>query len=261
MGEMVYVLTSLVEKKEWRPVAVVDGNSLDVANQWVAVSKNNDWIPLEMNDMSLTGLGDMPGGTNFKPLPTPTVDESMQSLQAANARLVRIVQQLAEKYDDKAVLKALQQLPKPKTGAGKVDIDWKKNMYGKFKLTVEHSWHEQGDEIDTDEDVNESNWNLLIVNAFDTTKEQSGQPGKWVGSAEFVLRHGDLESCNTEVDKEYHRQGIATAMYQFAEGFTGHATSPHNEQSPAGRALWQQRGRPFGGRRSSLLRKHDQSNT
>jgi GNAT superfamily N-acetyltransferase len=133
-----------------------------------------------------------------------------------------------------------------KEGAGPVHIDWDNNMYGKFKLTVEYAWHEYGDEIDTDADVNENNWNLLIVNAFDTTKKQGELPGKWVGSAEFVLRHGDLESCNTEVTEEYRRQGIATAIYQFAEGFTGYATSPHNEQSPAGQGLWKQKGRPFG---------------
>jgi 2'-5' RNA ligase/GNAT superfamily N-acetyltransferase len=152
----------------------------------------------------------------------------------------------AARVEGQPTAKGEDRVTQTRTGAGPVNIDWDKNMYGKFKLTVEHSWHEHGDPIDDEEDVNESNWNLLIVNAFDTTVKQKGQPGKWVGSAEFVLRHGDLESCNTEVDSHYWRQGIATAMYQFAEGFTGHGTSPHNEQSPAGRGLWQQKNRPFG---------------
>jgi GNAT superfamily N-acetyltransferase len=87
---------------------------------------------------------------------------------------------------------------------------------------------------------------LLVVNAFDTKKKQKGLPGKPVGSADFVLRGGRLESSDTEVDKNYWRQGIATALYQYAEGLTGFQIKPHMTQSPAGRALWQQKNRPFG---------------
>jgi 2'-5' RNA ligase/GNAT superfamily N-acetyltransferase len=143
----------------------------------------------------------------------------------------------------------------PKSAAGAVDIDWKRSMFEHFKLVPEFSWHEAGDDTSEDEEIGESNWNLMVVNAFDTTKKQKGQPGKWVGSADFVLRHGNLESANTEVDKSYWRQGIATAMYQYAEGFTGFKVTPHLTQSEAGRALWQQKDRPFGKNSAVDVRK------
>jgi GNAT superfamily N-acetyltransferase/2'-5' RNA ligase len=134
----------------------------------------------------------------------------------------------------------------PKSAAGAVNIDWKNSMFEHYKLVPEYSWHEAGDKTDEDIEIGEDNWNMLVVSAFDTTKNQVGLPGKWVGSADFVMRGGQLESSNTDVDKSYWRQGIATAMYQYAEGLTGFRIKPHLTQSDAGRALWQQKGRPFG---------------
>lgn len=46
----VFVLTS-VEGKEERPVAVVDNEKM--AEDWVKQNKSNNWIPFEMNDLSL----------------------------------------------------------------------------------------------------------------------------------------------------------------------------------------------------------------
>jgi hypothetical protein len=109
---MVYVLTTRVEK-EWRPVAVVDEANRDTAEQWAAATKNNDWVPLEMNDLSLTDLGNLP--TTFKPLPMGERSETaMKTLEATNTKLIGIIEQLAERYKDKNILKVIQKI---KTGS------------------------------------------------------------------------------------------------------------------------------------------------
>lgn len=109
---MVYVLTGL-ENKTYRPVAVVD--NVDVADEWAKLNKNNDWTPLEMNDMSLTDIG----GRNFpfRPQPPSSIeDKAMRAMEAAktlektNQQLVGIIEQLAKKYKDADVLQAVKQL-------------------------------------------------------------------------------------------------------------------------------------------------------
>jgi GNAT superfamily N-acetyltransferase len=145
-----------------------------------------------------------------------------------------------------------------KGAAGPVKIE--EDMYKNFKLKLEYSWHEYGDDVD------DGDWNMVIVNAFDTTKSGKagftfGEDGKWAGSAEFVIQDGHLRSANTEVEKEYQRQGLATAMYVFAEEEIGMKTVPHNDQTPAGQKLWRQKDRPFGMSWASALLKRTAGNS
>ena len=112
----VYVLTTL-EGKEWRPVAVVDESLKGAADQWADASAHNDWIPLEMNDLFLTAMGDLP--IEFKPTPPVPQNEQIQSimnsvaeLRGNNERLVGIIEQLAERYTDKDILTAVQKFKK-----------------------------------------------------------------------------------------------------------------------------------------------------
>jgi len=133
-----------------------------------------------------------------------------------------------------------------KTGAGPVDVDYGSGMYKNFKLELEYGYHEYGDPTDPDLEIDENNWNLVTVRAFDTTQKGLTAQGKYAGSVDFVLRNNKLQSANTEVEPEYRRQGLATAMYMYAEEVVGHYVVPHSDRSPAGFGLWQQKNRPFG---------------
>lgn len=107
-----YVLTTMVEKRVWQPVAVVD--SIEVAEEWKSYDKKfNDWVPFDLNDVGNTDLAEnrhMP----FKPkAPTPVGDranEAAQSLQRSNDQLISIVEQLATRYKDKDIMKVIKQL-------------------------------------------------------------------------------------------------------------------------------------------------------
>jgi GNAT superfamily N-acetyltransferase/RNA:NAD 2'-phosphotransferase (TPT1/KptA family) len=138
--------------------------------------------------------------------------------------------------------------------AAKVHIDYDKDMYKNFKFKLDYSYHDLGDPTDEDREIGSDNWNLLIVYAFDTTKKEKGMFGRYAGAVEFVLRNGFLQSCNTSILPEYRRQGLATAMYTFAEGSTGLETIPHSSQSSEGNAFWRQKDRPFGKNSSAAQR-------
>lgn len=103
-----------------------------------------------------------------------------------------------------------------------------------LELIASHDWHECGDEVD------EGDWNMLVVYAK--------LEGKQVGWAEFIIKDGYLLPNNVEVNPEFRRKGIASAMYVFAEQETGLKARPHNIQSPEGHALWNQKDRKFGAR-------------
>jgi hypothetical protein len=102
MSNVVYVLTSLMEGNEWRPVAVVTNEH--VAEQWIQSGKDNDWILFELGDLSTTGLskGQV---TDFKPKPTQPTEKAMRdtisNLQTANAELKGLVDQLVERLKSK----------------------------------------------------------------------------------------------------------------------------------------------------------------
>lgn len=66
------------------------------------------------------------------------------------------------------------------------------------------------------------------------------------GYVEFVHQRGKLRACNLEVATAFRRQGLATAMYVFAETHTGMRAVPHDDQSADGQAFWAQNKRPFG---------------
>lgn len=89
---MLYVLTTKLEGKQgYGPVAVVDDEH--VANEWIRAGVNNDWVPLELNDLSTTGLAAGPG--TFKPQTpqkrqqqtTESVEKARQNLEEANRLL------------------------------------------------------------------------------------------------------------------------------------------------------------------------------
>jgi GNAT superfamily N-acetyltransferase len=49
-----------------------------------------------------------------------------------------------------------------------------------------------------------------------------------------------------EVDPEFRRQGLATAMYAWAERISGQKFRPATSHTDAAEALWKQKHRPFG---------------
>lgn len=111
MGQTVYVLTTLIGN-EWRPSAVV--TSEYTADQWVQSGNDNDWISFDIDDLSLTGMGDT-SVTPFKPKPMPKIDDvekmrrdTIQKLKDSNAQLQKTVESLIEK---------VQQLQGKKSGA------------------------------------------------------------------------------------------------------------------------------------------------
>lgn len=99
-----------------------------------------------------------------------------------------------------------------------------------------YEWHECGDEADSGED------NMLIVWAI----PKGGSLRDAVGRAEFVFKDRRLLGNNVEVNQNYRRCGIATALYVYAEKETGLKAVPHSVQTPEGRSFWNQPDRPFG---------------
>lgn len=91
----VYVLTTIVEGGENRPVAVVTDEH--IANEWVRSGNDNDWIPFELDDLSTTGMAKSTV-TQFKPKPKSNSEDALaqmnQNLQKSNADLQEIVQLL-----------------------------------------------------------------------------------------------------------------------------------------------------------------------
>src|SRR5208337_3971392 len=122
---MVYVLTTK-EGKEWRPIAVVDENNKGIADQWASASKLNDWVPLEMNDLTLTSMSDLP--LEFKPTPPVPMDEQVKTmianLEETNTRLIGIIEQLAERYKDKDILKAVQRFKRTGSKRQRIMVPW-----------------------------------------------------------------------------------------------------------------------------------------
>lgn len=94
-GQTVYVLTTIVEGGENRPVAVTTDEHN--ANEWVRSGNDNDWIPFELDDLSTTGMAKTQP-TQFKPRPKLENEEAIaqtnQNLQKANADLQEIVKLL-----------------------------------------------------------------------------------------------------------------------------------------------------------------------
>jgi hypothetical protein len=121
---VIYVLTTK-EGKEIRPVAVVDESNKGVADQWADASRHNDWIPLEMNDLSLvSAASEMP--LEFTPVPPAPVNEQVQTMVAdlkeTNERLISIIEKLAERYKDKDILKAVQKFKKGSEDTAQKDL-------------------------------------------------------------------------------------------------------------------------------------------
>ncbi len=102
-GQTVYVLTTIVEGGENRPVAVVTDEH--VADQWIREGKDNDWIPLELDDIETTSMA-KGTVTPFKPKPKqPTEDamrQAMANLETENRELKELVAELTERLQEKS---------------------------------------------------------------------------------------------------------------------------------------------------------------
>lgn len=96
--DTVYVLTTMVEGNEWRPVAVVTDEN--VAAQWIREGKDNDWIPLELDDVETTSMakGTL---TPFRPIPKKPTEDALQqtvaNLETANKELKDLVEELTDR--------------------------------------------------------------------------------------------------------------------------------------------------------------------
>ncbi len=118
---MIYVLT-LQMGKEWRPVAVIEDK--DTADQWADSSDGHDWVGFEMNDLSVTGLSDV----KFTPKPPTSSEEKIEQTEATartlvetNQQLIGIIERLAQKYKDKAVLDVIKGMKKASVGSQVAD--------------------------------------------------------------------------------------------------------------------------------------------
>lgn len=90
----------------------------------------------------------------------------------------------------------------------------------------------------------------LVIGAFDGSRQ--------VGMLRvYDLGRGKITASDVEVDSEYRRKGIATAMYVFAEKHTGSKMIPADQAAGPGfdpedtfsddaKAFWNQSNRPFG---------------
>jgi len=79
---MLYVLTTKLEGKQgYGPVAVVDDQHL--ADEWIRANGDNDWTPLELNDLSTTGLA--AGVGSFVPK-TPKQRQEQTNLSVTKTR-------------------------------------------------------------------------------------------------------------------------------------------------------------------------------
>lgn len=86
MGQMVFVLTAKLEGNNgYGPVAVT--TSEHAANEWIRAGNDHDWVPLELDDLSTTGMADKQV-TNFKPVPAP------KRVEQQNTQLEQMKQQV-----------------------------------------------------------------------------------------------------------------------------------------------------------------------
>jgi len=77
-----------MENGEHRPVAVVTDEH--VADQWGNMTQENDWIPFELDDLSLTSLAaDIK--TTFRPQPAKPRDEQLRAKDEEIAALKKKV--------------------------------------------------------------------------------------------------------------------------------------------------------------------------
>jgi len=88
-GQDVFVLTSILENGENRPVAVTTDEH--VANEWVRAGNDNDWISFTLDDLSTTGLAKEV--TPFKPKQKMPAEEAIKNI---NDQLVKQNQELQE---------------------------------------------------------------------------------------------------------------------------------------------------------------------
>jgi hypothetical protein len=122
-GQTVYVLTTLMTSrsagkvvKEWRPVGVV--SSPQTADEWMYQGNDNDWIPLEIDDMStVEGQHTVTTFRPKKPVPVENqAEKAIKNVNEINERLIDIVDRLATKYKDKDVLKLIKELKQEAAG-------------------------------------------------------------------------------------------------------------------------------------------------
>lgn len=218
---LIYVLTAK-EGNEWRPVAVVDQAHFDVAEQWQQASKTNDWIPLELNDLSLTAHGNVP--TSFKPLPISERSENtVKSLEEGHGQLISIIEQLAERYGDKDVLKVLKKLK----AEGKIAADQSLSTLT-FEIEEEHA--------------SNKNWS---IKAWTPSRLRNPYSPQELPVGEIDLQHGDDDNVwvfDISVEDDWRRTGLGQSLYDQAiaeakrRGYTKFDSS--TDQSHDARKAW-----------------------
>lgn len=136
MGQMVFVLTTRLEGKgeSYGPVAVV--TSEHAANEWIRQGPNNDWVPLELDDLSTTGLAAINPGT-FKPTPAP------KRVEQQNTQLTQMKEQVQQLQ---GIIKELSKRLRGKRGAIHQDTLIEAFYRGKAQSILNEYLMERGDQ-------------------------------------------------------------------------------------------------------------------
>ena len=77
----------------------------------------------------------------------------------------------------------------------------------------------------------------IVVKVYDPETTSSWLRSAGIGSARFIVIDDHMEVSFTNVSDEYQRQGIASAMYQFAREL-GNEVQPSRARSDDAKAFW-----------------------
>ena len=77
----------------------------------------------------------------------------------------------------------------------------------------------------------------LIIKVFDPKSKSMWFNSAGIASARFIVIGNHMEVSAVQVATEYQRQGIASAMYNFAREL-GNDVEPSRNQSDQGKAFW-----------------------
>lgn len=91
---------------------------------------------------------------------------------------------------------------------------------GKYKLVVTNGYIKSG--------ADKSEQLRIEVQTLRGTK---------LGWVNFEVVDGSLEALDLNVDKQFRRRGLATAMYDFAREL-GNTIAPSKKQTPLGKLFW-----------------------
>lgn len=111
-----------------------------------------------------------------------------------------------------------------------VEPGFKKEKWYKGRYLLKAEARERSDDI---HDTTKG----LIITVYDT-ESKSTYHDKWgIASARFILINDHMEVSMVQVSSDYRRQGIASAMYNFAREL-GNDIMPSKSQTVDGKAFW-----------------------